>query len=91
MEASLPMERPFLGPLRLLATSTRVAIFVTWKIWQEFPPKKLAKLVKFTQVKIIIKKPTRFSQSSQIFCQKKKKIVVEKKEKKEKKTQPLAK
>jgi hypothetical protein len=80
------MERPFLGPPRLLAISTtRVAIFVTWKIWfgKSFP-KKLAKLVKFTQV-LNFFKTTRFSQ---IFCQKMKKIVGKKKLKK---IQPLAK
>jgi hypothetical protein len=50
MEGSLPMERPFLGPLRLLATSTRVAIFVDMEILAKVSPKRFAKLVKFTQV-----------------------------------------
>jgi hypothetical protein len=78
MEGSLPMERPFLGPPILLATSTRVAIFVTWNIWQK-SPKKLAKLIKFTQV--IFLKNIYFPKSSQIFCQKMEKIVGKKKKK----------
>jgi hypothetical protein len=39
MEASPPMERPFLGPLRLLATSTRVAIFVDMENLAKVSPK----------------------------------------------------
>jgi hypothetical protein len=38
------MERPFLGPLRLLATSTRVAIFVDMENLARVCPQKISKI-----------------------------------------------
>jgi hypothetical protein len=70
MEGSLPMERPFLGPLRLLATSTRVAIFVDMENLARVSPKKISKISQIYTSKFFLKKPQDFPKSSQIYCRK---------------------